>query len=51
MSWGLEGMRERALLLGGQFILTSRPGEGTQVEMVLPYEKGDSQYGNALIAG
>ena len=33
---GLANMRDRAQLLGGQFRLTSRPGEGTTVEARWP---------------
>ena len=33
---GLAGMRERALLLGGQFTLESAPGNGTRVAARLP---------------
>lgn len=33
---GLAGMQERALLLGGQLTLTSRPGSGTSVTVTLP---------------
>src|ERR671916_695524 len=35
-SFGLMGMRERAESLGGQFRLSSEPGQGTSVEIVLP---------------
>lgn len=35
-SSGLIGMRERALLLGGQFVLESAPGEGTRIHAKLP---------------
>jgi signal transduction histidine kinase len=35
-SYGLLGMRERTESLGGLFRLTSEPGEGTTVEVVLP---------------
>jgi signal transduction histidine kinase len=35
-SVGLAGMRERALLLGGQFEVRGRPGLGTTVEVHLP---------------
>ena len=34
--WGLPGMRERAQRIGGQITLASRPGAGTEVELVLP---------------
>jgi two-component system sensor histidine kinase UhpB len=33
---GLSGMRERALLVGGQLTITSRPGAGTRVRLTLP---------------
>jgi two-component system sensor histidine kinase UhpB len=32
---GISGMRERALLIGGQLAIRSRPGGGTTVEMTL----------------
>jgi signal transduction histidine kinase len=35
-SFGLMGMRERAESLGGEFKLSSAPGHGTSVEIVLP---------------
>jgi signal transduction histidine kinase len=35
---GLIGMRERATLLGGQFELTSIPGQGTRVQASIPLE-------------
>jgi len=35
-SLGLLGMRERAAALGGQFQITSVPGKGTTVKVVLP---------------
>ena len=38
-AWGLIGMEERASLLGGKFILSSVPGYGTVVEVVIPYEQ------------
>ncbi len=33
---GLEGMRERVLLLGGRFAIRSRPGEGSEIAVELP---------------
>ncbi len=38
-SIGLIGMRERAELLGGMFKLDSRPGQGTRIEVTIPYRK------------
>jgi signal transduction histidine kinase len=35
-SFGLIGMKERTESLGGQFKLSSAPGEGTSVEVLLP---------------
>jgi two-component system sensor histidine kinase DegS len=35
-SWGLTSMRERAELIGARFTVTSRPGHGTEVQVVLP---------------
>jgi hypothetical protein len=32
-------MEERASLLGGQFLLTSEPNEGTQVQVIIPYRQ------------
>ena len=36
-AWGLMGMEERATLLGGKFALTSQPGQGTHVEVTIPF--------------
>ncbi len=36
-AWGLLGMEERATLLGGKFKLKSQPGQGTHVEVTIPY--------------
>ena len=36
-SFGLVGMRERALMLGGQLRVESAPGEGTQVKVTVPW--------------
>jgi len=35
--FGLMGIRERALLYGGQMALRSAPGEGTEITIRLPY--------------
>jgi signal transduction histidine kinase/ligand-binding sensor domain-containing protein len=34
--WGLQGMRERAQRIGAQLELWSRPGTGTEVELIVP---------------
>jgi signal transduction histidine kinase len=34
-NYGLEGMRERAQLAGGELTVTSKPGEGTTVKLVV----------------
>jgi signal transduction histidine kinase len=34
--WGLLGMQERAVLLGGQLAIDSAPGKGTCVTVVIP---------------
>ncbi|HEY9736590.1 MAG TPA: sensor histidine kinase [Trichocoleus sp.] len=34
--FGLQGMRERAVALGGQFALTSQPDQGCQIRLTLP---------------
>ncbi len=36
---GLVGMRERAQILGGRFSVTTGPGEGTLIEVVIPGRK------------
>lgn len=43
MSIGLTGMRERALLLGGQLDIRSLPGAGTTVEVRLPLSKTENE--------
>jgi signal transduction histidine kinase len=35
-AWGLLGMQERAELLGGRFEISSRPGQGTRVTVIVP---------------
>ena len=39
--FGLEGIRARALLLGGKVSITSRPGKGTLVTVDLPISQKD----------
>jgi len=38
VSLGLAGMEERAMLLGGSLYVRSKPGFGTEVEAVIPYQ-------------
>lgn len=44
-SWGLLGMRERTMLLGGDFVLKSAPGQGTEIQVRIPYQS-EVQYVN-----
>ena len=37
-SYGLLGIRERALMVGGKARITSKPGKGTRVSVSLPYQ-------------
>jgi signal transduction histidine kinase len=41
-AWGLMGIEERATLLGGKASIRSRPGEGTEIDVTVPYAE-DSQ--------
>ncbi|MFA9406803.1 MAG: sensor histidine kinase [Anaerolineales bacterium] len=36
-TWGVLGMKERASLVGGQYTLESRIGQGTQICVTIPY--------------
>ena len=38
-STGISAMRERATLLGGQFAIVSKPGQGTIVSVSIPFRK------------
>jgi len=37
VSWGLRNMEERAALLGGTFKVHSIPGQGTKIDVSIPY--------------
>jgi signal transduction histidine kinase len=41
-NYGLHTMRERAEALGGTFKLTSKPGQGTQIQVLIPFAKSAS---------
>jgi signal transduction histidine kinase len=47
-SLGLAGMEERAALLGGTVIVQSRPGYGTEVEAVIPYQRSEANSRHGL---
>jgi two-component system, NarL family, sensor kinase len=36
--FGMAGMRERAALIGGRLVISSRPGRGTQVSVTVPVD-------------
>jgi len=40
---GVRGMRERALLVGGEFAIESRPGVGTRVRLLVPITEADER--------
>jgi signal transduction histidine kinase len=42
---GLQGMKERARLMGGELRVTSAPSAGTHVELTLPLGGGEGGYG------
>jgi two-component system sensor histidine kinase UhpB len=44
---GIGGMRERALLVGGDLQVESRPGEGTRIQLRVPIENGDDPDGGS----
>lgn len=37
MGFGIRGMKERTQILGGQFTIHSAPGDGTWIQVVIPY--------------
>ncbi|MEM7798969.1 MAG: sensor histidine kinase [Chloroflexota bacterium] len=39
--YGVAGMKERALVVGGRLQVESSPGEGTQVQLVVPLTMGE----------
>lgn len=40
--FGLLGMRERATIIGAQFVVTSKPGQGTRVHVRFPLKPEDA---------
>ena len=51
VSWGLKGMEERTGLLGGRFEMHSRPGEGTTVEVSIPYLQEEADENSPATGG
>jgi signal transduction histidine kinase len=45
-SLGLLGMRERAILLGGEVSIMGRPGEGTTVTVRIPLKASSAEASN-----
>ncbi|MGD2177332.1 MAG: sensor histidine kinase [Anaerolineae bacterium] len=43
--WGLAGIHERAALLGGDVIIRSEPGAGTEIEARIPIPESPSEEG------
>ena len=41
-TFGLLGMRERAIALGGTLVISSVPGRGTTVDLTIPFTAGPS---------
>jgi signal transduction histidine kinase len=49
--WGLLGIRERTLLLGGQYEIDSAPGSGTQIQVCIPLRVEISNVKNTIATG
>jgi len=50
--WGLLGMQERAVLLGGQLAIDSSPGKGTSVTVIIPRgPTGEVENADTSVAG
>ncbi len=41
--YGLRGMRERAELIGADFQIISKPGDGTTIRLQMPYKREESR--------
>jgi signal transduction histidine kinase len=46
-SYGLLGMQERAIALGGQVEIDSAPGQGTRISVTIPLDAGQNGKGAA----
>ena len=49
ISWGLKGMEERASLLGGNLKVNSKPGEGTTVDVSVPFSQEETDENPAVV--
>jgi signal transduction histidine kinase len=49
--WGLLGIQERALLLGGQCEFVSQPGQGACIRVIVPLMKETNHVEDTLVAG
>lgn len=49
--WGLLGIQERALLLGGQCEFDSQPGQGARIRVKVPLMKETNHVEDTLVAG
>jgi signal transduction histidine kinase len=50
-AWGLLGMQERVMLVGGACEIVSKPGKGTTVRVVVPHhdeEESDERYSTTV---
>jgi signal transduction histidine kinase len=44
-SFGLASMRERALIIGGELTIDSRPQDGTRIRVTVPLSTGERPIG------
>jgi hypothetical protein len=51
VSWGLKGMEERTSLLGGRFEVQSQQGQGTTVEVSIPYLQEEADENSPAAGG
>lgn len=49
--WGLLGIQERALLLGGQYVIDSKPGQGTCIQVKVPVLMETEDVQNTTVIG
>jgi len=42
-SFGLQGMRERIIMLGGDFVINSEPGQGTNIVITIPVSMAENE--------